>query len=190
MSDWTSPILVVPNKQDCMDPNNSSNGTLCKVISIYLLPTINSILAHFNGCKYFSTINLRSGYYHIKLSKEAAEKTAFVTDKGKWVICSLPFCIKFGLFVFLYILRKVLVQCSRYVLDYLDDIMIFSEMWENHLMHPKEVFKWLKDMDLKIKCSKCEFFKSKVPYLSYLSGADGVQPLPEKVTAIGVLEPS
>ena len=56
-------------------------------------------------------------------------------------------------------------------------------------MHLKEVFKWLKDADLKIKCSKCEFFKSKVHYLGYLVGADGVQPLPEKVAAIEALEP-
>ena len=111
MSDWTSPILVVPKKQDCMDPNNTQdsysfnlwlcidcrklnshiqtahqikvNGTLSKVISNYPLPTIESILAHFNGCKYFLTINLRSRYYHIKLSKEVVEKMAFITNKGK-----------------------------------------------------------------------------------------------------------
>ena len=62
-------------------------------------------------------------------------------------------------------------------------------MWENHLGHLKEVFKWLEDVDLKIKCSKCEFFKSKVYYLGYLVGTDGVQPLPEKVITIEALEP-
>ena len=113
MSDWASPILVVPKKQDCMEANNSkssnngkfslqlcinyrklnshiqtshkikANGSLGKVISSYPLLTIDSILACFNGWKYVSTINLRSGYYHIRLSKEAAEKTVFVSDKGK-----------------------------------------------------------------------------------------------------------
>ena len=53
----------------------------------------------------------------------------------------------------------------------------------------KEVFKQLKDTDLKIKCIKCEFFKSKVHYLGYLVGADSVQPLPEKITTIEALEP-
>ena len=106
MSDWASPILVVPKKQDHMETNNpqgSSNfnlqlqidyrklnshmqtasqikamGSLGKLVSNYHLPTTDSILAHFNGCKYFSTIDLRSDYYHIPLSKEAAEKTTFV----------------------------------------------------------------------------------------------------------------
>ena len=108
MSEWVSPILVVPKKQDCMETNNSqgssnfnlqlcmnyrklnshiqtacqikANSSLGKVISNYPLPTINSILAHFNSCKYFLSIDLRSGYYHIKLSKEMAEKTAFITN--------------------------------------------------------------------------------------------------------------
>ena len=67
--------------------------------------------------------------------------------------------------------------------------MIFPETWENHLMHLKEVFKWLRNADLKIKCSKCELFKSKVHYLGYLVGANSVQPLPEKVFAMEALEP-
>ena len=134
MSDWPSPTLVVPKKQGHMDPNNtqsSSNfnlqvctdyrklnsciqtasqikadGTLGKVISNYPLPTINSILANFNGCKYFSTINLRSGYYHIKHSQEVVEKTTFVTDKGKWIFHSLQFGINIGPSVFSCVYRE------------------------------------------------------------------------------------
>ena len=115
---------------------------------------------------------------------------AFVTNKDKWIFHSLPFGINIGPSAFLYVLQKVLVQWSEYALNYLDDIMVFSETWENHLMHLKEVFKWLKDADLKIKCSKCEFFKSKVCYLGYLVGAHSIQPLPEKVAAIEALEPA
>ena len=155
-----SPILVVLKKQEHMETNKpqgrgnfnlqlcincrklnshiqtpqqiKANDSLGKVISNYPLPNINSILAYFNGCKYFSTINLRLGYYHIKLSKEVAEKTAFVTDKGKWIFHSLPFSINICLSVFSYILEEVLAQCSEYALNYLDDIMVFSEMWESH----------------------------------------------------------
>ena len=67
--------------------------------------------------------------------------------------------------------------------------MVFSEMWESHLKHLEEVFKWPQDVDFEIKCSKFEFFKSKVHYLGYLVGTDGVQPLPEKVAIIQALEP-
>ena len=117
------------------------------------------------------------------------EKTAFITNKGKWIFHSLPFGINIGPSAFSYVLGEILAQCSEYALNYLDDIMVFSEMWECHLMYLEEVFKWLKDADLKIKCSKCEFFKSKVHYLGYLTGANGVQPLLEKVTTIEALEP-
>ena len=166
-----------------------ANGSLGKVISNYPLPTINSILAHFNSCKYFSTINLRLGYYHIKLSKEEVEKTTFITDKGKWFFHLLPFDINISLSAFSYVLGKVLVQCLEYALNYLDDIMVFSKTRESHFRHLKEVFKWLQDMDLKIKCSKCEFFKSKVHYLGYPLRTNGVQPLLEKVTTTEALEP-
>ena len=67
--------------------------------------------------------------------------------------------------------------------------MVFSETLESQLRHLEEVFKWLQDVDLKIKCSKYEFLKSKVHYLGYLVGTDSVQPLPEKVTATEALEP-
>ena len=99
-----------------------------------------------------------------------AEKMTFITDKGKWIFHSLPFSINIDLSAFSYTLGKVLVQCSEYALNYLDDIMVFSETWESHLMHLKEVFKWCKDVDLESKCIKCEFFKSNVHYLGYLVG--------------------
>ena len=100
-----------------------ANGGLGKVISNYPLPTIDSILVQFNGCKFFSMIDLRSGYYHIQLTKKAVEKTAFVTHKGKLIFHSLPFGINIGP-VFFYVLGKVLAQSTEFAFNYLDDIMI------------------------------------------------------------------
>ena len=102
-----------------------ADGSLGKVISNYPLPTIDSILAHFNGCKFFSEIDLSSGHYHIRLMKEAAGKTSFITDKGKWIFHSLPFGINIGPSAFSYVLGKVLASCTAFALNYLDDIMIF-----------------------------------------------------------------
>ena len=81
-------------------------------------------------------------------------------------------------------LGKVLASCHKFALNYLDDIIIFSRTWEECLEHLEEVFKQLKHADLKIKCSKCKFFKAKVHYLGYLVSVDGVQPLPDKLEAI------
>ena len=85
-----------------------SNGTLGKVVASYPLPTIDTLLARFKDCKYFSTLDLKSGYYHIKLTKETSAKTAFVTDKGKWQSHSLPFRINLGPSAFSYVLGTTL----------------------------------------------------------------------------------
>ena len=99
---------------------------------------MDNLLARFNGCKLFSTIDLRSSYHHIQLIKEAGEKT-FITGKGKWIFHSPPFGINIS--AFSYVLGKGLVPCTEFTLNYLDDIMIFSSMWEECLEHLKAVFK-------------------------------------------------
>ena len=183
MSNWASPILVIPKKADpnvagntkdkqfnlhlCIDycKLNSriltarqikADGRLGKVVANYPLPTTDSLLAHFKNCQYFSTLNLHSGYYHIKLTPEAAEKMAFIIDKGKWKFHLLPFSINLGPSIFSYVLGKVLAPCFDFALNYLDDIIIFSRSWEDHIRHLEEVFKQLKCADLKIKCSRCK----------------------------------
>ena len=103
-----------------------SDGSIGKVIPNYPLLTTYKLLARFEGCKYFSTIDLRSGYNHIRLSREAAEKTAFVIDKGKWIFHSLRFGVSIGSSAFSYVLGKVLSSCQDFSLNCLDDIIIFS----------------------------------------------------------------
>ena len=136
----------------------------------------------------FSIIDLKSGYYHIWLTKGVLEKTAFITEKGKWIFHSLLFGINIGPSAFSYGVGKVLVPCTKCALNFLDDIMIFSRTWEEHLKHLKPIFKWLEAASLKIKCSKYEFCITKVHYLGFL-GINGVQPLPGKVAAIQALQP-
>ena len=214
MSNWASPILVIMPKKP--DPNESStknnkqfnlrlcidycklnnrilaarqikaDGRIGKVVANYLLPTTDNLLAHFKDCKYISTLDQQSRYYHIKLTLEAA-KTAFVIDKGKWKFHSLLFGINLDPSTFSYVLGKVLASCHNFTLNYLVDIIIFSRKWEECLKHLEELFKQLKHADMKIKCSKCKFFKSKAHYLGYLVGMDGVQSLPEKLEAINKL---
>ena len=94
-----------------------ADGSLRKVLSNYPLPTRDSILACFNGCKFFSTIDLRSDYYHIRLMKQTAERTAFMTDKGKWKFHSLPFGINVRPSAFSSVLGKVLELCT-FALNY------------------------------------------------------------------------
>ena len=110
-------------------------------------------------------------------------------DKGKWIFHSLSFGINIGPSAYSYVLGNVLASCTEFALNYLDNIMVFSETWQEHLEHLEEIFKWLEAADLKIKHSKCDFFKTKVHYLGFLVGVDGVQLLPEKVATIQALKP-
>ena len=197
MSNWASPILVVPKKPTqitlraskqvtlrissltfiwCIDYHTlnsriiaarqiKADGRLGKVVANYPLPTIDNLLVCFKDCQYFSTLDLHSGYYHIKLTLERAEKTAFIFDKGKWKIHLLTSGINLDPSAFLHVLGKVLAPCLDFTLNYLDDIIIFSRTWEDHISHLEEVFKQLKHADLKINHSKCKSFKSQVTTL-------------------------
>ena len=140
-----------------------ANGSLTKVISNYPLPTIDNLLVRLNGSKFFFTIDLRCGYHHIWLTKEAAENIAIVTNKGKWIFHFLPFGINIGPLAFSYVLSKVLEPCTEFALNYLNDIMIFTKMWEEHLIHLEAVFKQLEAADLKIKFKNVN--SSKLKYI-------------------------
>ena len=154
LSNWSVPCMVVPKKQDPDNPHEvqlrmvidytqlnkriitsrapDRNGKIGKVISNCPIPTIESLLARLEGCKYFSILDLRSGYHHIGL----------------------------------------------------DDIIVFSRTTEVCMEHLEKIFEGLQVADLKIKVSKCEFFKKHVSYLGFLIGETGIHCDRSKVEAI------
>ena len=140
------------------------------------LPKIDEMYAKLKGSKFFSTIDLRSGYYHIALGKDSRAKTAFVTPFGKYEFLQVPFGLAQAHAYFQHLMNQVLDNCS-FAMTYLDDIIIFSETEEQHLAHIEEIFKWLEAADLKMKRSKCDFFKKHIHYLGHLISADGIRPL-------------
>ena len=139
--------------------------------------------AKLKGAKFFSTIDLRSGYYHIALGKDSHAKTAFVTSFGKYEFLQVSFGLAQAPAYFQHLVNQVLDNCS-FAMTYLDDIIIFSETEEQHLAHIEEIFKRLEAADLKMKRSKCDFFKKHIHYLGHLISADGIQPLKDKLDSI------
>ena len=136
--------------------------------------------AALHGAKIFTTLDLRSGYYHINLNEESKAKTAFVTPFGKYEFNSIPF----GLAQALALISMVLQDYRDFAMAYLDDIIIFSRTLEEHLKHIEIIFQKLKVAGLKLKESKCDFFKSEIHYLGHLISDKGIQPLPEKLDTI------
>ena len=180
ISPWASPIVIVPKK---LAPREPPKRRLCvdfrKVnklqqqvitegkskgqISIHPLTKIDEMYAKLKGAQVFSTIDLRSGYHHIALGKDSRAKTAFVTPFGKYKFLIVPFGLAQAPAYFQLLMNKVLEGLS-YAMTYLDDIIIFSKNEEEHLEHLEEVFHRLRQAGLKMKHSKCDFFKSQIHY--------------------------
>ena len=140
--------------------------------------------ANLHGVKIFTTLDLQSGYYHIALDNESKAKTAFVTPFGKYEFNAVPFGLAQAPAYFQQLISIVLQDCSNFTMAYLDDIIIFSKNEEDHLKHIKIIFKKLKKVELKLKESKCDFFKKEIHYLGHLILVNGIQPLPEKLESI------
>ena len=136
------------------------------------------MFAKLKGARFFSTIDLRSRYYHIGLTRESRAKSAFIVPMGKWEFK----CTPFGLSQLL--IDKVLMGCNKFAMGYLDDIIIFSKNELEHLQHIEEIFRRLERFGLKMKREKCDFFKKHIQYLGHLIAEEGFTPLPEKLESI------
>ena len=200
MSNWASPIVVVPKKSApgeplkrrlCIDFRKVNElqqevitaGKTKGQISLHPLPKSDKMYVKLKGAKVFSTIDLRSGYHHITLGKSSRAKTAFVTPFGKYEFLIVPFGLTQAPAYFQLLMNKVLDGLD-FAMTYLDDIIILSSNELEHLEHLEEVLCRLEKADLKMKHSKCDFFKSKIHYLGHLISAEGIRPLPNKLDCI------
>ena len=200
MSKWASPIVVVPKKSApgeppkrrlCVDFRKVNElqqevitaGKTKGQISIHPLPKIDEMYAKLKGAKVFSTIDLRSGYHHIVLGKSSRAKMAFVTLFGKYEFLMVPFGLAQAPAYFQLLMNKVL-KGLKFAMPYLDDIIIFSQDELQHLEHLEIVFSHLREAGLKMKRSKCNFFKSEIHYLGPLISPEGISLLPNKLDSI------
>ena len=142
------------------------------------------MFSKLGGAMIFSTIDLRSGYYHIGLTRESRAKSAFVVPMGKWQFKRTPFGLSQAPAYFQLLIDKVLMGCSSFAMGYLDDIIIFSKTEEEHLQHLEEIFVRLCKFGLKMKREKCSFFKKHIQYLGHLVSEKGFELLLEKLESI------
>ena len=134
---------------------------------------------------------MRSGYFHLGLSNDAKPKTAFVPGGphgAKYEFNRCPFGLSQAPAYFQRLIHEVLKGIT-FAFGYLDDILIFSPDNNTHLKHLEIVFQRLKEADLKLKASKCNFFKKHIQYLGHLVSGEGIEPLPEKLEAVRKMPP-
>ena len=121
------------------------------------MPGIEDIFSKLNGTKYFSTLNLHTGYHHISLSEDSIPQTAFTTPFGKYEYLKVPFGLEQAPVYFQELINKVLKHLP-FAIAYLDDINIYSKTAEEHLDHLEQVFHKLCDAELSMELTKCHFF--------------------------------
>eukprot|EP00253_Pinus_taeda_P018776 PITA_18776 len=181
-----SPIVLVRNKDGswrmCIDYRALNKIT---IKNNYPLPHIDDLLDQLKEVVYFSKLDLHSGYHQVRVVEQDAWKTTFKTKQGLSEWLAMPFGLTNAPSTFMRLMNEVLRPfLDDFFIVYLDDIMIFSKTWEEHLKHVKQTLDVLKREKLYAKLSKCEFGKTSLNYLGHIVGGGELKIDPSKVAII------
>jgi len=178
--------VIVPKKNGkrriCIDYRKLNKVT---EKDVYSLPLINEILESFNNSKWFTSLDLASGYWQVVMKERDKKKTAFITQFGTYEFNVMPFGLCNAPATFQRLMNKLLQQyIGKFVVVYLDDLTIYSNTFDNHLQHLATIFKTLQDTNLKINLNKCQFFLSKIKFLGYEVSDQGIAPDEDKLIKV------
>ena len=186
VSPWSSPVVLVRKidntYQFCVD-YRKLNGITVK--DAYPLPRVDETLESLGGASYFSTLDLASGYWQVAMDPEDKKKTAFSTKQGHFEFNVMPFGLCNAPATFQRLMEYILAGLQwDHCLVYLDDIVVFSTTFDQHVKKLRAVFSRLSAAGLKLKPSKCYFGQKSVNYLGHVVGVEGLQPDQRKVQAV------
>ena len=192
VSPFGAPVLFVPKKDGgvrmCVDYRALNKVT---VHNRYPLPRIDELLDRLQGSRFFTKIDLRSGYYQIRMHPDSIQKTAFRTRYGHFEFLVLPFGLTNAPATFMHLMHQIFrEQLDKFIVIFLDDILVYSQTLQDHIDHVRRTLQVLRDHQLYAKASKCAFFKHEVEYLGHVVTAAGIHPDPGKVQAVTRLEDS
>ena len=186
-SPWASAIVLVRKKDGrlrfCIDLRKLNNRT---VKDAYSLPRIESILDSLGGAQIFSTLDLKAGYWQVEMAEECKAYTAFTCGPLGFYECdTMPFGATNASATFQRLMHDCLGELNmNWCIVYLDDIIIFSDTKEEHLKRLEAVFQKLCAAGLKLKPSKCFFFREEIEYLGHVVSGKGISTNPKKIEAV------
>lgn len=185
-SPWASPVLLVPKGESeyrmCIDYRKLNAVTKKEV---YAIPRIDDVLDTLGGKMYFSTLDLASGYFQIPMAEESKNKTAFITYDGQYEYNFMSFGLVNAPSTFQRCMDTVLAGLKwNCVQVYLDDAIIASATFEQHIIDLTSVLNRFQEAGFKLKASKCFICCSEVAYLGHLITREGVRANPKKIELI------
>ncbi|KAK9113309.1 hypothetical protein Syun_020106 [Stephania yunnanensis] len=151
----------------------------------YPIPLVADLFDRLSGATYFTKLDLRSGYYQVRIAAGDVPKTAMVTRYGSFEYLVMPFGLTNAPATFRNLMNDVLKEyIDRFVVVYLDDIVIYSQNLQDHVDHLRKVLTTLRANHLYVKREKCEFATQTISFLGHVVGQGKLQMDPEKVRAI------
>ena len=189
-SAWSSPVVIVRKKSGdirlCCDFRALNKKT---IPDKHPLPRIQSVLDSLGGSQWFSTLDQSRAYYQGYLGEESRKKTAFVTPWGLYEWVRIPFGLMNAPAGFQRYMEETLEDMrDQFALPYLDDVIIYSTTFEEHIEHIRQVLRRLREKGIKLNASKCNLFRSEVKYLGRIVSNDGYRMDEESVEAVRKLK--
>uniref|UniRef100_A0A5S6QSG4 Reverse transcriptase n=1 Tax=Trichuris muris TaxID=70415 RepID=A0A5S6QSG4_TRIMR len=185
-SSWAFPVVMVRKKDGswrfCVDYRKLNAVT---ARDVHPLPRMDDVLDRLGGSKYFSRLDLRNGYWQLEVEENDRPKTAFVTPDGLYQFKRMPFGLANAPATFSRLMNRILHSAmERHCIACLDDILIFTPVFEQHLLKLEQVFRILGDNGLRLNPAKCLLGTHEVEYLGHVIDAIGVRPDPAKIEGI------
>ena len=184
-SPWASPIVMVPKADGtlrlCTDFRKVNSVT---VPDPFPLPRIEDLLDRIGKSRYLTKLDMTRGYWQVPLDDVSVPISAFVTPYGHFQWRYMPFGLRNAPATFSRLVSKLLMGLESFCAAYLDDIIIFSDTWEEHLVHIRAVLTRIRSANLTLSPSKCHFAVAEVDYLGHHIGLGRVQPRAQKVQAL------
>ncbi|CAH1272763.1 RTL1 [Branchiostoma lanceolatum] len=179
-SPWAAPVVLVRKKNGthrfCVDYRKLNHAT---VKDAHPLPRTDDTIDALSGSAYFTTLDMTAGYWQVPVHPDDREKTAFTTGRGLYQFTVMAFGLTNAPSTFQRLMELLLAGLDwRSCLAYLDDIILFSRTFEDHLTVLEEVLSRFRSANLKLNAEKCKFAQPKVHFLGHVVSRHGVQPDP------------